>query len=176
MKGFLKNLQMIIIFMLIWIILNENVRLLTLIIGLFISVSTLRFTNSLLKVNYAEAFYVPPIAFLLYAFMLIKEIYVSGYDMIKRIFKGNITPTFIEYDSCLTDSLTLILLSNSVTLPPGGITVSRHEQHLTILSANANEEEVRQEVARYEKRLTKFEKELKRVEKRLKGFAVSNKA
>ena len=162
--------------MLIWIILNENIKLLTLLIGFFISVSTLRFTNSLLKVNYAETFYVPPIAFLLYACMLVKEIYVSGYDMIKRIFTGNITPTFIEYDSTLSDQLALILLSNSITLPPGGVTVSRHEQHLTILSANSDEEEVLKEVAKYEQKLKGFEKELKRVEKKLNGFVISNKA
>lgn len=176
MKGILKNVQIIVIFMLIWVVLNENVKLLTLLIGFFVSVSTLRFTNSLLKVNYAETFYVPPIAFLLYAVMLIKEIYVSGYDMIKRIFTGNITPTFIEYDSSLSDQLALVLLSNSITLPPGGVTVSRHERHLTILSANSDEEAVLKDVAKYEEKLKGFERELRRIEKKLSGFAISNKA
>lgn len=158
MKVVLKNVQTIVIFMIIWIILFENVRPFTLITGIFISIFTLRVTNGLLKMNYAEEFYAPPVAFFMYFFMLIKDIYVSGFDMLGRILKGKVTPSFTEYESGLSDQLSLLLLSNSITLPPGTITVSRHENHFTILAAHTNEKEVRKEVERIEKRLKKFER------------------
>jgi len=175
MKGLLKNLQMLVIFMIMWIILNENIGLFTLFTGILVAVFTLNFTNALLKINYAEKFYVSPLKFMLYLGMLIKEIFLSGFDMIKRIIQGDITPTFIEYESDLTDQLALTLLANSVTLPPGGITVSRHENQLTILSASANVGEVRKQIEAFEMKVKRFEKDQKHFEKKLKELVMYNK-
>lgn len=158
MKVSLKNIQTIIIFMVIWIILFENVRPFTLITGIFVSIFTLRATNALLKIDYAEEFYAPPVALFHYFCRLIRDIYLSGYNMLKHILKGDITPTLMEYESDLSDQLPLLLLSIGITLPPGTITVGRHENHFTILSAHTNVEKVRKEIERMEKLLKSFER------------------
>ncbi len=153
-----KKLQTIVIFMIIWVILNENIRPFTLISGIVISIFTLQFTNRLLKMDYSEEFYVPPVAAIVYLFQIIKEIYLAGFDMVKRIFTGNVHPTFIEYESQLSDQMALVLLANSITLTPGTVTVDRYQNHMTILSANPDVEDVRAGTYEgLEKKLDKFE-------------------
>jgi len=156
MKSIFKNLQVIFAFTIIWIILNENIRPLTIGIGILISILTLRLTNGLLKLDYAKTFSVSPLSFIVYIVWIIFEVYYSGYDMFKRILKGDIQPTFLEYESKFKDQLSLVLLSNTITLPPGSVTVDRQDQRLTIIVADSDQEKFRKEIERIETNLERI--------------------
>ena len=156
MKTFAKNLQMVIVFTIVWIILNENMRPLTLLTGSLISILTLNLTNKLLKLDYANVFNFSPLSFIMYMIWIIIEIYYSGYDMFKRIIKGDIEPTFMEYESKFKDPVSLVILSNTITLPPGSVTIDRDENVLSIITATAETEKFHKEIERIERNLERI--------------------
>jgi len=75
-----------------------------------------------------------------------------------RIFKKDITPTFIEYESALDDPLLLTLFSNIVTLPPGTVTVKREDNRLTILAPSAEQATIYKFCQKIESQLMRFER------------------
>ena len=157
MKYYYKRIEAIAFFMGIWVILNENFRERTLWVGLVISMGTLFITNKLLDIDYAEVFYEPPYALFKYFLTLLIEIYKASFDMLKRIFTGNIHPIFVEYESRFTGELPLVLLSNSITLTPGTAVAQRCGSKLTILSADPDPQSARDGAAGLEKSLEKLD-------------------
>ena len=157
-KKYKKNAQAFIILLAVWIVLNESVTGVTLALGALLAVFSLRCTNKLLNMDYAKEFYMSPLVFMNYLFMVLKEIYCSAYVMMKRIIKKDMTPTFVEFESELTNPLLLIFLANSVTLPPGSVTVERHDNKLLILTANPDKEEVKRFCKKIEQKLMRFER------------------
>ncbi|MCL1950041.1 MAG: Na+/H+ antiporter subunit E [Turicibacter sp.] len=157
MKTYYKKVESLVFFLLIWVILNENARLDTILIGAAISLLTLTLTNKLVGFDFAEEFYESPFAMVQYFVTLMKEIYKGSFDMFKRIFTKNIHPTFMEYESGFKKELPLVLLSNSVTLVPGTATYERNGSKLFILSAEPDEASVMADTLSLEKSLEKLE-------------------
>ena len=137
-----RDIQMFVFLMLIWIALNESARPFTLIVGLFVCVYSVNFTNKFLKADFSKEFYVHPWNFFKYCLYIVKEIYLAGYDMLKRIFTGDVHPAFMEYESHLKNDLPNVILANSITSTPGTITIHREQNRFVILSANPDEESV----------------------------------
>lgn len=150
----MKKIQAIAVLVLIWVILNEGVTIASLILGIIFAIFALRITNSLFKIDYAESFYLPPLKFLGYFLLVSKEFYVSTVVLMRRVLRKDITPIFFEYESELTDPFLLVLLCNAITLPPGTVTVARHKNKLTILSAAQNEAEMHQYCKKVERKLS----------------------
>lgn len=158
MKNFKKKLEAIVIFLIVWIILNENIYLSTIVTGIVIAMATLKLTNVMLQVDYAEEFYEPPKTMVLIFWRMMKAIYVSGWDILLRIVKGNVHPTFYRYKSKLTDPLSLTLLSNRITLPPGSATISRVGSELLVLFVHDDIKAIHEEIAEIEERVERYER------------------
>lgn len=139
-----KYILMFIFLMLIWIALNESVSPLTLMIGFFVCLYSISFINRFLKTDYALEFYFHPWKFAKYSLYLLKEIYLSGFDLFMRILKNNIDQVIFDYVSDFDEELPNVLLSNAITLTPGTITVNRDRNHLTILSIETDVESVKE--------------------------------
>ena len=122
------------IFTLIWVILNEKLGWEQLLTGFFLSLAVLAFTNSqLLLDDYCRLYSVRFVVLLRYFFYLIILIYRSGFTAIARIIKGHDAVQMITYQSTLDDDLSLTLLANAITLTPGTVTVDLDQQMLQIL-------------------------------------------
>src|SRR6056297_514082 len=65
---------------------------------------------------------------------LIKEIYISSFSYIKRIIKKDCQPFITEVELEVKDPLIITIISNSITLTPGTITVNAEGNKLTVLS------------------------------------------
>lgn len=137
-----KEFQILIFMMFIWIALNETVRPLIMVVGIFVCLYSIRFVNRFLKVDFAKEFDVPPFKFLKYCVYIVKEIYLAGWDMLKRILSGNVKPVFIKYESDLKSDLANVVLANSITSTPGTITVHRNNNNYLILSADSDKKGV----------------------------------
>jgi len=157
MKQQLKRLEAVILFLLIWIILNENARPMTILLGVLFSIVALVMSNKILGIDYGMTFYEPPYLLVKYFLTLIVWVYKSGFDMMKRIVKGDVSPTFVKYESKLKAQVSLVLLSNSITLTPGTATMERDGANLTILSADPDEAVVREGIAVMEATLEHLE-------------------
>jgi len=159
MKTYYKRFEALAFFLIIWIILNENFRVDTIIVGAFMAVGTLALTNKLLGIDFAEEFYEPPYALFKYFLKLVFEIYKASFDVIRRIFKGDIHPSFVEYESKFKEELPLVLLSNSITIVPGTAVIERCGSTLTILIADTDPALALKDTAALEKTLEKLERE-----------------
>jgi len=160
MKKYYKRLEALLFFLLIWVILNENFRLDTLVTGAIVSVVVLIITNKLIGMNYADEFYEPPYGMFLYFLKLFKEIYKAGIDIVKRIFTGNIHPTFVEYEcSLITEDLSTTLLSRTVTNVPGTIAYEQVGNKIYIVAAEKDVQSTIDDTLDWEKTLEKLERD-----------------
>lgn len=134
MKKHASHLKTILIFTAVWLILHESVHWMTVIQGLFFSAITLMITNTfLLRGDYARFYRMKPSVLFRYAWMVIVQIFLSGFKAIPRILGGKGEVAFDEYTSGLDQDLTLALLATAVTLTPGTVAVSLRDSKLLIL-------------------------------------------
>jgi multisubunit Na+/H+ antiporter MnhE subunit len=150
MKILLKNIQVIATFLIIWIILTESILPLNLALGFGIALFTLKATNLLMKIDYADVFYLPLFEFIKYILITIKDIYVAAIDMSIRIIKGKFKPTYFVYNSKLKDQLALVLLANTITIIPGSVSTERNNQDITVLWADDDIEEAKKAISKSE--------------------------
>ena len=137
-----RDIQIFVFMMIVWVMLNETIRPIPTFVGILCSIYSIRFTNRFLKVDFAKEFDVNPLKFIGYCFYIIKEIYLAGFDMLKRIIAGDVHPVFMHYESNLKSDLANVVLANSITSTPGTITIHREEKYYIILSANQDEASV----------------------------------
>lgn len=74
-----------------------------------------------------------------YFLFLLTKIYSSGFSIIPYIIRGKSNPKFIEIYTDLESNVDLVVLSNSITLTPGTITVDLDGHKLLILWLNAED-------------------------------------
>lgn len=158
MKKYYKRLEVLVFFLLIWVILNENFRLDTLITGGIVSLMVLVVTNKLIGMDYAEEFYEPPYSMLVYFAKLFVETYKAAFDVVKRIFNGNIHPTFVEYETDLKEDRLVTLLSRTVTVVPGTVVYEQCGDKILVLAAETNPQVTLDDMAHWEKTLQKLER------------------
>jgi len=130
-------------FTIIYMILNENVSLLTAGLGVASAVSAIFLTNKILEIDYVEIFHLNLWIVLAYFWIIIRDTYLVGFNVIIRTLKGDIRPNFINYRSDLKDELMTVLLANAITMPPGAITVDRVGNNMTILTVGFDRDEFR---------------------------------
>ncbi len=127
-------LELVFIFTLIWVVLNEKADLVRIISGAIISAGTIFFTNYyLLFEDYKRSYSIPLQSFIQYLGFLFIQIYKSGIAAIRIIIKGDGKVKITEYESKLSDELTLCLLANAITLTPGTVTIDKSGRKLYIL-------------------------------------------
>ncbi len=125
-----------IILLLVWLIINESATLTHIISGVVVTSICLFVTNRLLGYSYKNAFFLPPIRFVVYLVFLLKKIYLSGIKATGHILKGDVSPCFIatKIDSELKNVYLHDILATSITLTPGTITIDNKDKELTVLS------------------------------------------
>jgi len=135
MKKAINYSMLVVVFTLIWIILNEKAGPLQLLSGIGFSVVAIFFTNHyLLETDYPNEYFIKPRVVLRYSAYLIIQIYQSGFSAIAKIIKGEDAVKIIDYDTCITNELAICLLANAITLTPGTVTINKEGSHLQILS------------------------------------------
>jgi len=150
---------MILFLALIFVVLNETLDFTIIPIGVVAGSFAIWFTNRLLEIDYLQMFDVSWQLILTYVWIVVRDTYVAGFDMVLRILKGDINPKMFTYKSELTDEFLLTLFSNAITFPPGSITVDRDGEHITILTVMQDEEKLRKIIYEtIEKPLVKFDR------------------
>ncbi|MPW25746.1 hypothetical protein GC105_08080 [Alkalibaculum sp. M08DMB] len=141
MKKVINYTTMIVIFTILWVILNESATLFQILIGIIVSIIAIYFTNSyLLLDDYIAYYYVKTFVLIKYLIYLIFQIYKSGISSIGQIIRGDSKVIIIEYESCLNDELSICLLANAITLTPGTVTIDKKGNALKILCFEGNNE------------------------------------
>ncbi|MCL1989923.1 MAG: Na+/H+ antiporter subunit E [Defluviitaleaceae bacterium] len=151
-----KYAELISLFAIVYVILNESLSFLTVSLGIVVGFLAIWLTNKILDIDYVEMFHIRSSLILIYAWVIIRDTYVMGWDTIVRTFNGKMEPNFIRYKSKLNDEFLTALLANAITMPPGTITVDRQDREMTILTVGLDKDEFVK--ATYETIEKKFER------------------
>jgi len=131
-------------------LLNMSLRPLNIIAGVLICLFVTRFSEGILY-NYRGFVFksIDKKVLIPYTLNLFKEIYLSSFSYIKRIIKKDCQPFITEIELKVKDPLVIAIISNSITLTPGTITVNADGNKLTVLSlkdCKEDQETVRKEI------------------------------
>ncbi|MBN2221849.1 MAG: Na+/H+ antiporter subunit E [Vallitaleaceae bacterium] len=118
----------------IWCILNENIRLSTLIMGVFVSMVTIVILRFLLPSSSYQNYYsISPLTLILFLFVVIKDIYVSAFRTIRHLLRNEINPQFVSTTTKITNPWLQALIANAITLTPGTVTLHMADGTFTVL-------------------------------------------
>jgi multicomponent Na+:H+ antiporter subunit E len=121
----------------LWFILFEATTAVILLSApLVAAVSIVMSEKFLLKESYYTLYSFNVLRLMRFTFFLFFEIFKSGLSIIPLIITGKSNPTFVEISTELDRNMDLIVLSNSITLTPGTITVDLEGQRLVVLWMN----------------------------------------
>jgi len=126
----------LILFFLVWIIFNGRITTEIIILGVLIA--TLVFAFMCKFTDYSpqkeKRFYRKMFSFCGYLFLLVKEIIKANLAVSHLIFAHNeiVEPVIVRFRTSLKTETARVLLANSITLTPGTITVSLHEDELVV--------------------------------------------
>ena len=129
--------QLMLIMSIFWIILFENTSAVIMISAPLIAAASILLSEKfLLKESYYNLYPFNVLRLMRFTFFLFFEIFKSGLSIIPSILSGKSNPTFVEIYTELDQNMDLIVLSNSITLTPGTITVDLEGQRLVVLWMN----------------------------------------
>jgi multicomponent Na+:H+ antiporter subunit E len=123
------------ILFLFWLLLTFNLNFENIITGIIISIFVARASYNILYDDNGFKFKFPSLLKLIkYSFVLLIEIYKASFVHIIRIIKKDCDPSIITVRLDITDPLLITIISNSITLTPGTITIDTDKNKLTILT------------------------------------------
>lgn len=135
MRRFKNNYKLFIFLMGFWLLLNMSFKPLNLFAGVIVCLFVTRFSEGILYNHRGFVFKAIKLKILIpYTMNLIKEIYLSSFSYIKRIIKKDCQPFITEVELKVRDPLIITIISNSITLTPGTITMDTDRNKLTVLS------------------------------------------
>lgn len=135
MKKYINHIIQILLFTLVWCVLNESFDLIYFISGVTISWLTILFVNSfLLEGSYVLIYMINPIVMVRYIIRLIFQIYKSGINSFFKIIRGNDQVKIHTYHTKIKNEIKIGLLANAITSTPGTVTIDKEGQELKILS------------------------------------------
>ncbi|MEX1377029.1 MAG: Na+/H+ antiporter subunit E [Eubacteriales bacterium] len=158
MKKFFRLLTILCIYALIYMVLIEKISWLNFAIGLAVSTIAIIFSDKyFLFDEYSNFFPINPLGFLLYFFYLIANVMTSGVKAAILTVRGDAKLHFAHYESGLKNEFALNLLSNSITLTPGTVTVNRKDNDLLIMQlCKKGEQFDTKSIEEFEKNINKF--------------------
>ena len=125
-----NSIYMVIVFTGIWIILTERVTLLSVAVGLAVSVLCIIFCRMFLPMERLKG--IKFFRFFLYIFYLIGQMYVAAVSTVRLVIKGARTE-IVEVETGIKNEFLRVMLANSITLVPGSVTLDIKEDRLTVL-------------------------------------------
>ncbi|AEE97068.1 MAG: multicomponent Na+:H+ antiporter subunit [Clostridiales bacterium] len=134
MRRFLYYRRIILILLVFWVILVEEISFKQILAGMIVGVLTIIFTNNYLLLGDYEHFYSlklwTVVKFITY---LMLEIYRAGIISIYRIIKNETNVYIIDMETKLERDFTIGILANSITLTPGTVTLDKNGKKLKVL-------------------------------------------
>ncbi len=73
-----------------------------------------------------------PLFFLIFFMVLIFQLYASSFKMLKTMLRKDASPRIVHFRTRLRSDLARMILSNSITITPGTITLDLNDDHLTV--------------------------------------------
>jgi len=137
----MDHIRLIFLFTIIYVVLNETFSWLVVSLGIASGSAAILLTNKILEIDYVEMFHINLWLVLVYFWIIIRDTYASGIDVLIRTLKGDIKPNLMTYKSELKDEFLIVLFANAVTMPPGAITVDRDGNVMTIMTVGYEETE-----------------------------------
>ena len=135
-----RNVVVVLLLALVWVVMNERADPLVIGTGLAVGVVTLWLSNRVLRTDYATTVFLSPVACVRYGLLLAKEITVAAWHMAVTIARGRATVTRFEIVSDLDDELLLFLLANSIILTPGSVALDRQGNRIEVLTCDGDVE------------------------------------
>lgn len=127
---------MLLVFFLLWVIFNGQFTLEIAIFGIIISIAVYAFICKFMDWSPKRDIRIAKTAglYLLYAFVLLKEICKANVATIKIIFtaKYEREPVLVSFETTLKSKALRVLLANSITITPGTITVSLEDNRYLV--------------------------------------------
>ena len=134
MKKWWQDLQWLILYLAVWVILFERINLTIVVSGLVAAGFSLYFTEKyLLGGSYYKHYPINILWIFKYGFFLLIEIYKAGFATVKMTITGNVNPGIIDIKTDLEDDYSISILANSITLTPGTVTLDKTDNHLKVL-------------------------------------------
>jgi len=121
---------MMIVFTIIWIILMEEFRISTVLVGVVISTICVIFCRKFLPLEQISG--VNYFKFFVYIFYLLGQIYIGALASIKLVIKGA-KADVVEIRTDIKNDFLKVMLANSITLVPGSVTLELKEDRITVL-------------------------------------------
>ncbi len=127
---------MFLFLMLLWIVFNGRFTIEILIFGIIFSTAICLFANKFLEYSLKRELQLlkclPDL--IAYLFVLILEIIKANFVLLKMIFKGpkKLQPAICHFHIGLNSVITRTILADSITLTPGTITVSMHDDEFYV--------------------------------------------
>lgn len=135
MKKFFIPYKLFVILLSFWLLFTFSFSLFNIAAGLIIC-SLVAFASKGVLYG-SESYLFRKIGFLTmikYVCNLLLEIYKSSFSYIVRIIKKDCEPFIVEITLDVTDPLVIAIISNSITLTPGTLTIDVQNNKLTILT------------------------------------------
>lgn len=145
-----------------WIILSESITVMTVIYGIIISAGCLYASNRLLpaqKIKNVKIFRLS-----IYLFYLIGRIYFSSFKVIKLIFSDP-EVDIVKVKTQISNKFLRTLLANSISLPPGTISLDLKDDTITVLRLKDKTDELLDSETNSGLIMGKFEKMLLKMQK-----------
>ena len=133
----------------LWLIFTANVQVPNLVVGLGVSFAIAVLYENLFEQETFEA--INPFWFLVYVFVLIKNLIISNIEISKRTLSADmkLSPAIIAVKTDLKSNWKKLLLANSITLTPGTFTLDIKEDmlfiHVIEYVEGSNNEEITKE-------------------------------
>ena len=116
----------------IWLVLTSSFEIANIFVGLAVSLGISTLYINLFKHNEFE--FINPIWFVIYIFVLIKNLIISNLQIAKRVLSKdmNLSPAIVKVKTDLKSDWKKLLLANSITLTPGTLTLDIKDDMLYI--------------------------------------------
>ena len=134
MERLLHYVKMMIVFAVVWIILEERFSFSTVIVGALIGLGTMMATDRyVLRADYQRTYPLGLLVGVRYVFSLIVQIYVAGIQALYKVLTGTLHVGIVDIHTTLDNDFHVALLANSITLTPGTVTLERNGNTLRVI-------------------------------------------
>lgn len=134
MKRVYSQFKFFIILLLLWLLMNGNLELLTVLLGVLVSFTVTLFSYDLLLDRKGKHFHSIPISKLaVYFFTLFIEIFKSAYYFSLNVFKKEYVPMMFKISLEHLDPVRVAIVANSITLTPGTISIEMVDQAIYVM-------------------------------------------
>lgn len=128
--------DVILMYIVFWIILCENASIETIIIGTILCLGVALLNKEFLfSKKHKQGYFFSKMRYWTeYIWTLIKEIFIANFSVAKIVLSPNIniSPDVVRFETKLKSEFCRTILANSITLTPGTITVAMEDNILTV--------------------------------------------